>query len=262
MQLQFSRLHEALTSLSPNSVAQVKQLAVAQGTPLAQTEPAPQPADSESTNAAVESKQEPTTDPTISNAGLTEVDDGSAAPLTNGHHHHPQAAASSSSSSSAAGGALGNADVGDSAANAAGESQWDTTATQTDLTASQEWVDVKIPREPSETETGLAATPAAPANTQSWADDHPEASAAAAEAAAPSAAPAAAPPADDGFQSVQGRQRGNREGGGEGGGRGGWRGRGGYRGRGGFRGEGRGRGRGGPRGGGMTPRPRRGGEEH
>ena len=92
------------------------------------------------------------------------------------------------------------------------------------MSASQEWVDVKIPREPSETETGIAATPAAPHNTQSWADDHPETA---------EAAPAAS--ADDGFQSVPGRNRGNREGG--------------YR----------GRGRGGPRG--MASRPRRGGDE-
>ena len=146
--------------------------------------------------------------------------------MTNGHVQE-------SSTSSAP----SNADVADDAANAAGESQWDT---GNDMTGSQEWVDVKISREPSETETGLAATAAAPSNTQSWADDHPETEGGAAAAA----------PADDGFQSVPGRNRGNREGG--------HRGRGGYRGRGGFRGEGRGRGRGGPRGG-MPSRPRRGG---
>jgi hypothetical protein len=137
-------------------------------------------------------------------------------------------------STSSGSAAPSNADVADDAANAAGESQWDT-GNETSPTT-QEWVDVKIPREPSETETGLAATPAAPSNTQSWADDHPEAEA------------GTAAPADDGFQSVPGRNRGNREGG--------WRGRGGFRGRGGgFRGEGRGRGgrgRGGPRGNGAS----------
>ncbi|KAK4236717.1 hypothetical protein C8A03DRAFT_35369 [Achaetomium macrosporum] len=198
--------------------AQVKQLAIAHAAPFTQTE-ASQPAESD----IVESKQEPQTDPTVANAGLTEVEEGSATPLTNGHVQEP-------SSSSAA---LSNADVADSAANAAGESQWDT---GNDAPSSQEWVDVKVPREPGETETGVAATPAASSNTQSWADDHPEAEAAA--------------PADDGFQSVQGRNRGNRDG---------WRGRGGYRGRGGFRGEGRGRGRGGQRGS-FPSRPRRGGE--
>lgn len=99
---------------------------------------------------------------------------------------------------------------------------------------------MNVPRDPAETETGLAATPAAPGNTQSWADDHPEPAA---------EAPAAAIQAEgDGFQAVhRHRGRGDREGGFHGrGGRGGERG--GYRGRGGFRGEGRGRGRGGERG--------------
>ncbi|KAK4152899.1 hypothetical protein C8A00DRAFT_15842 [Chaetomidium leptoderma] len=206
---------------------QVKQAAIAHAAPFTQTETASQSTDTE---AAVESKQEPGTDLTVANAGLTEVDDGSATALTNGH---PQEASSSNAAPS-------NTGVADDAANAAGESQWDT---GNEMSTSQEWVDVRIPREPSETETGITATPAAPSNTQSWADDHPEN-----EAATPAAA------ADDGFQSVPGRNRGNREGG--------HRGRGGYRGRGGFRGEGRGRGRGGPRGGprgGMPQRPRQGG---
>ncbi|KAK3297869.1 uncharacterized protein B0H64DRAFT_431712 [Chaetomium fimeti] len=202
--------------------AQVKKAAIAHATPFTQTETAQQSADPE---AAVESKQDPETDPTVANAGLTEVDDGSATALVNGH-------ADGSSSSAPP----SNAEVADEAANAAGESQWDT---GNELSTSQEWVDVKIPREASETETGPAATSAAP--SQSWADDHPEAE----------TTPAA--PADDGFQSVPGRNRGQREGGG-------WRGRGGYRGRGGFRGEGRGRGRGGQRGG-MPQRGRRGGIE-
>jgi len=97
---------------------------------------------------------------------------------------------------------------------------------------SQEWVEV--PREAAETETGFNATPAAPANTQSWADDQPE---------NPPEVPAPADP-NDGFHQVQRhRGRGNHEGGG-------YRGRGGPRGRGPYRGEGRGRGRGSGRGGG------------
>ena len=67
---------------------------------------------------------------------------------------------------------LSNAHVSDEAANRVGESHWDT---GNDLSISQEWVDVTVPRDPTETETGLAATPAAPANTQSWADDAAEA---------------------------------------------------------------------------------------
>ncbi|KAH6613452.1 hypothetical protein F5144DRAFT_634038 [Chaetomium tenue] len=210
--------------------AQVKKAAIALAAPYTQSETAQQSADPE---AAVESKQEPETDPTVANAGLTEVDEGSATALTNGH------AAEASSSSAAPSAPPSNAEVADEAANAAGESQWDT---GNELSTSQEWVDVKISREASETETGPAATSAAP--SQSWADDHPETE----------AAPAA--PADDGFQSVPGRNRGQREGGGNYRSRGGYRGEG--RGRGGYRGEGRGRGRGGPRGG-MPQRARRGG---
>lgn len=234
-----SRLSSFRASAESFLVAQVKQAAIAHAAQFSQPEAAPQSieAEPEPQPEAVEPETQPETqpeaDPAVTTAGLTEADEAAITILTNGH-------AQEASSSSAA---PSNADVADSAANAAGESQWDAG----DMAASQEWVDVKIPREPSETETGLAATPAAPANTQSWADDHPE----------PEAAPAAAAPADDGFQSVQGRNRGNRE-------SGGWRGRGGYRGRGGgggFRGDGRGRGRGGQRGG-MPSRPRRGGDEH
>jgi hypothetical protein len=55
-------------------------------------------------------------------------------------------------------------------ANAAAEANWDT---NNDLSASQEWVEV--PRDAAETDTGVTATPAANTNTQSWADDQPEA---------------------------------------------------------------------------------------
>ncbi|KAH6620791.1 hypothetical protein B0J18DRAFT_208176 [Chaetomium sp. MPI-SDFR-AT-0129] len=210
--------------------AQVKQAATAYAASFTQTETVTQPTETEVTT---EPKTETQTDPTVANAGLTEVDEGTATALTNGHSDEATANA-----------APNNSDVADEAANAAGESQWDT---GNDLSASQEWVDVKVPRELSELESNpAAATSAAP--SQSWADDHPETEA---SPAAPTA------PADDGFQSVQGRNRGHREGG--------YRSRGGYRGRGGFRGEGRGRGRGGPRGG-YAPRgrggPRGGGEEH
>lgn len=178
-----------------------------------------------------ETKDTPASDPTITHAGLTEIDEGSTKPFTNGHSDETSTAQVNSS-----------ADVADSAANAAGETQWDSEPTShntnNNLAESQEWVNV--PRDPAETETGLAATPAAPSNTQSWADDHPEP---AAEASA-----AVSQAEGDGFQAVhRHRGRGDREGSFHGrGGRGGERG--GYRGRGGFRGEGRGRGRGGERG--------------
>ncbi|KAK4223188.1 hypothetical protein QBC38DRAFT_58244 [Podospora fimiseda] len=185
--------------------------------------------DAEIAESTEELKHDVETDPTVANAGLTEVEEGSATALANGHPAEETPSGT---------GAPANADVTDSAANAAGESQWDI---GTSMTESQEWVDVQVPREASETETGVTATPAqpsAPATNQSWADDHPEGESAA--------------PADDGFQSVQGRSRGPREGG--------HRGRGGHhhrgRGSGSFRGEGRGRGRGGGRGG-FPPRARR-----
>lgn len=102
------------------------------------------------------------TDPTVAYAGLTEIDySDTPAPLTNGH-----AEAGTGS------GLTDNADVTDSAANAAAESQWDAS---NDLSASpsqEEWV--KVPRDPTETETGLTATPAAASNVQSWADEQPE----------------------------------------------------------------------------------------
>lgn len=204
--------------------SEVKQLAIAHASAslegAAQAEP----------EVEVETKETPVeTDPTVANASLTEIQEGSDVALANGHGEEHAATAT-----------IPATDVADNAANAAGESQWDA---GNDMTMSQEWVDVKAPREPSETETGIEGTPAAPANTQSWADDHPE----------PADAPASSE-ANDGFHQVQ-RNRGNREAGyrGRGGDRGG------YRGRGGFRGDGRGRGRGGQRG--VPSRPRRGGDE-
>jgi hypothetical protein len=61
--------------------------------------------------------------------------------------------------------------VADDAANAVAESHWDTS--NQELSASQEWVDVKA-TEATEATEAEAATPAPAANTQSWADDHPE----------------------------------------------------------------------------------------
>lgn len=153
-----------------------------------------------------------------------------------------------------------NIDAG--AANAAGESNWEAKLSASVESGPDIWIEV--PRDPAETDTGVAATPAAVTSTQSWAEDVP---------IEPTSAPAAkSPPAansGDGFHEVHHRGRGRTGSQGEyyrGGGRGrGYRGdrEGGYRGRGGFNnrgdrgdrgdrggGEGgyRGRGRGGPRG--------------
>ena len=200
---------------------------------VAQSEPAPPAAeDSGSTTIA--------TDPTVAHAGLTEID-VPAEPTSNGLSNHidnPQVPEASI------------IDVG--AANSAAETSWDVKASVS--SEQNDWVEV--PRDPAETDTGTAATPAAMTSTQSWAEDVP-----------PEQTPAYTQPTSaeggDGFHEVQhhrggrGRSgqgehrggqrssRGSRGDRGEGGGRG----RGGYRGdRGGGDGERRGRGRGGFRG--------------
>ena len=108
---------------------------------------------------AMETSEYPVqSDPTIANAGLTEVDAPPASNLLNGHnptsfaHDIPQ-----------------NSGFGDGAANAAAEANWDQ---NNDLSNSQEWVEV--PRDAAETDTGVVATPAAPSNIQSWADEQPD----------------------------------------------------------------------------------------
>ncbi|CZS88902.1 hypothetical protein WAI453_010528 [Rhynchosporium graminicola] len=150
-------------------------------------------------------------DPTIANAGLTELDAPAATELVDGQ---TEAAYDQ--------GVPANSGFGDGAANAAAEANWDN---NNELSASQEWVEV--PRDAAETDTGVTATPAAPSNTQSWADDQPDSP----------TQPISTPPVNDGFQAVER----NRDRGGRGSfnrGRGDGRGRG----RGNFRGDGRGRG--------------------
>jgi hypothetical protein len=99
------------------------------------------------------------TDPTIANAGLTEIDEPVAALLINGHNE----------STYENKGIPQNSGFGDGAANAAAEANWDNS---NDLSTSQEWVEV--PRDATETDTGVTATPAAPSNVQSWADEQPD----------------------------------------------------------------------------------------
>ncbi|KAK7413205.1 hypothetical protein QQX98_007929 [Neonectria punicea] len=173
---------------------------------------------------------EAVSDPTIANASATEIEAGESA-LSNG----PTAEAPSNG--------ISNANVADDAANAVAESHWDTANNTNEMSMSQEWVDVKAEAE--------ATPPAATANTQSWADDHPE--------QVPESVTAPADP-NDGFHQVQrNKPRNEREGGGShrGRGRGEWRGRGGYRGEGRGRGGRGNRGDRGDRGAGGPPRPRR-----
>ncbi|KAI1078526.1 hypothetical protein F5B20DRAFT_204576 [Whalleya microplaca] len=187
----------------------------------------------ELTGTPAETTEAVGTDPTVANAGLTEIDTaGGTAHLTNGHTESP-----------APSGFLPlNAGVTDDAANAAAEAAWDAS---NDLSASisqEEWV--KISRDLTETETGLTATPAQAGNVQSWADDQPD------NLPEQTATPTET---NDGFHQVQRNRppRHEREGSYRGRGRGGYREHGEGRGRG---GRGRGRGRGGH--GSMRGRPR------
>jgi hypothetical protein len=136
-------------------VADIKRIALAQAPPS-------------TLESAAEPSEEPTavadypvqSDPTIANAGLTEIDEPSAtaAPVNGTSAPHEVEGIPPNSGFG-----------GDGGANAAAQQNWDN---QNDLSTSQEWVEV--PRDAAETDTGTTATPAAPANVQSWADDQPE----------------------------------------------------------------------------------------
>ncbi|KAK5044996.1 hypothetical protein LTR84_010144 [Exophiala bonariae] len=201
--------------------AQVKQSAIQGGEHASQDTK-----QGEIDNQPTESSPPPSyieTDPTIANAGLTELDDTTTIPTNNASEHQvdniivPE-----------------QATTGADAANAVAESAWDPQASiVTDAsTTNEEWV--QVPRDPAETESGVAATPATVGSTANWAE---EVGAAAEEKAASE---------NDGFEQVK-RDRG--------------RGRGGRGSRGDFRGRGRGGGGRGDRGGrgGGGPRGARGG---
>lgn len=211
----YSTTGEQLTT----TYANIKVQAIAQAPPTILLD------DAEETQAVETTEYPVGSDPTVANAGLTEIDDLPAAPQTNGHQDAAAEAASV--------GIPQNSGIDEGASNLAAETHWDTPK---DMSESQEWVNVNVPRDISETETGLTATPAEKQTpvetTSSWADETTE---------------AAAPAANDGFREVQrnnrgqqNRGRGGRGGDGHRGGRGG-----------GFRGDGHrgGRGRGGARGG-------------
>ncbi|KAF1961174.1 hypothetical protein CC80DRAFT_402110 [Byssothecium circinans] len=170
-----------------------------------------------------------TTDPTIANAGLTELDTSTS--VKGGAEAAEETSAPAASS----------IDAG--AANAAG-GDWEKPQSSSDDPLAESYE--IVPRDLAETETPAAA---APVNaTTSWADEPVD----------PQAAPANG---NDGFQEVQNTRGGRGRGQHQGEGRGGYRGRGGPRG-GGRGGRGRGRGdggfRGGPRGGGFRGGPRGG----
>jgi hypothetical protein len=203
--------------------AQLKEASVAEALVSAQAVTEPVEAPTEDTVPS---------DPTIANAGMTELEDTTTIPIrTNGvsggeleTHNAPEQASTT-----------------DDAANAVAEASWNPEASiTTDASATgEEWV--QVPRDPAETDTGVTATPAGPANESSWAEEV-------------ATSVEEQKKENDGFEQVRGRHADGRA-----------RGRGGRGGRGEFRGRGRGgpgrggegRGRGGPgrgRGGPREPR--------
>ncbi|KAI2631761.1 hypothetical protein GGS21DRAFT_491664 [Xylaria nigripes] len=137
---------------------QVKNAAVSYVSPFAAAaEAAP-----ETTETILESSPTVEADSTVAHVGLTETSTTvTVEPLTNGNTESaPQSNVPL------------NADVSDSAANAAAGAEWDASNNMSSSIMQEGWVEV--PRNPAETENGLAATPAAAGNMQSWADDQPE----------------------------------------------------------------------------------------
>ena len=133
-------------------------------------------------------------DPTIANAGLTELEDTTTIRLKGVEY------------SSGLISGLEQASVAADAANAVADSSWDPQASvmTTDSTMGDGWVEV--PRDPAETDTGVVATPAAAHGTSSWAEEVTEGAAAETKAAAE----------NDGFEQVihhssRGRGRGRGE---------------------------------------------------
>jgi hypothetical protein len=178
------------------------------------------------TKPDVETVPELGSDPTIANAGLTELIDATSlqGPLPNGHSDSEKLTSAPEQTT-----------IDNSAANAIGEG-WDPQAsitTDASGATNDEWVQVS-PRDPAETETGVAATPAG-TQSASWAEEVGNAA-----AVAPETKSTATNGENDGFEQVS-RNRGanNRA---RGSGRGGPRGE--FRGRGRGRGDGFGRGRG------------------
>ncbi|KAF7508091.1 hypothetical protein GJ744_009673 [Endocarpon pusillum] len=203
--------------------AQVKETSINDAPSAVMDEPAT--ASPVEDTAAPDAVTDVTTDPTIANAGMTELQDTITYQATDEPAVADTMVPPEQSSITA------------NAANAVAERSWDPQASMTsDSPSGEGWVEV--PRDPAETETGVAATPAAVHNSTSWAE----------EVNADAAADEKPTRENDGFEQVVHHQNRGR-------GRGHWgefrgRGRGGDqrgrgRGDGDRRGGGRGRGRGG-----------------
>ncbi|KAF2471367.1 uncharacterized protein BDR25DRAFT_223317 [Lindgomyces ingoldianus] len=182
---------------------------------VAQSQPAPPETETETTPAI-------TTDPTIANAGLTELNTGVTS-LNRGAEAADTPSAPPASS------------VGAGAANAAAEEQWDKQPSGSDDPLAESFE--MVPRDPAETESPAAVAPIS--SVQSWADEPPEPT----STTTPTSANG-----NDGFHEVHHNRGGRGRGGPQGESRGGYRGRAGqrgdYRGRSRGRGDFRGRGRG------------------
>jgi hypothetical protein len=132
--------------------AQVKQISI---------NDAPLPALEEPATASSEADTGVTkaiTDPTTANAGMTELEDTTIYQRADELVEADPAAPPEQSSIAA------------DAANAVAERSWDPQASMTsDSPSGEGWVEV--PRDPAETDTGVAATPAALHNSTSWAEE-------------------------------------------------------------------------------------------
>lgn len=188
-------------------------------------------------SAEGQATEEISSDPTILNAGLTELDD---TPITT--NGLPKARESAPATD------VASVDAG--AANEVAEAHWDSKLSQSIASGADGFELIDHPPNAAVSQNGIEPTAAATTGAPSWAEE------------VPTAIPIipSATPADDGFHEVSHQRPGRGRGGSQGGpgeyrGARGGRGRGEGRGRGGFRGDGRGRGRGG---GGGAPRVDRG----
>lgn len=133
--------------------AQVKQISIDDAPPASVEEPAT------TSSGADTGAAEVSTDPTIANAGMTELEDVMASQKPDEPAVGESLMAPPEQSSIAA-----------DAANAVAERSWDPQASMiSDSPSGEGWVEV--PRDPAETDTGVTATPAAIHNSTSWAEE-------------------------------------------------------------------------------------------
>ena len=140
--------------------AQIKQSSIDNAPPFEDVfDEEPPKKEEESTDNTAKATSTASTDPTVANAGLAELQ--KKATLKNSVAEGVESDLTIPEQSSA------NAD----AANAAAESSWDPQASiiTNESGTGEGWVEV--PRDPAETETGVAAAPAAMHGTSSWAEE-------------------------------------------------------------------------------------------